>query len=309
MFMSPCASGVSATTNPATNVTGTRATLNGAVTDIGLESSAHTFFRYGVDSNLGSYTRTDAGTLLSAGVFDVSISSLTAGTTYYYQACATTGTGDACGMILSFVPEVVVVPEVNVATTTATHVAATSATLNGAVVNIGLEPSVNAFFRYGTESNLGTYTRVGAGTLLSAGVFGADVSSLTTGTTYYYQACVTTGTGDVCGEILSFLVLLGPCPIMSVATAPATGVTTTSATLNGALTGLGGEPSADVFFKYATQQNLSTFSRVNAGSLLSAGAFYANITGLAAGTYYFQACAATATREVCDGILSFVPGA
>ena len=43
-----------------------------------------------------------------------------------------------------------------------------------------------------------------AGTLWSAVSFNAPLSGLLTDTTYYFQACVTTATGEVCDDILSF---------------------------------------------------------------------------------------------------------
>ena len=275
---------------------------------MGGETSVGVFFKYGTDSTLTMHAVVNAGTLSSVGVFDAPVSGLTTGITYYFQACVTTGTGEEiCDGILSFVVFLAPCPEASVVTTSATDVTATGAILHGAVTNIGMGPSVGVFFKYGTDSTLGTYTRAEAGRLSSVGVFSAPLSGLTAGTTYYFQACATTGTGDVCGTILSFVAFLMPCPAVSVVTSPATNVAATGATLNGAITDLGLQPNVGVFFKYGTESHLGTYTRAEAGRLSSVGVFSAPLSGLTTETtYYFQACATTGTGDVCGATLSFV---
>ena len=353
LFQEPCPTiDMSVATAPATSVTDTGATLNGAITDMGGESSVPVFFKYGTDSTLGTFTLANAGTLSSATAFNAPVSGLMTGTRYYFQACGTGSTGDICGAILSFVPEVLVIPEVSVVTAAPTSVTGTGATLNGAVTDIGLESSVGVFFQYGTDPGLGTFTYANAGTLSNAGIFTAPVSGLTPGTLYYFRACATSSTGDVCGAILSFVVFMDPCPVptdtptvtptetvtptpiptdmptttptpgdtdtptptptpvpsVSIVTSPATNVTGTDVTLHGDLTDIGLESNVAVFFRYGTDSNLVTFIQEPAGTLLIPGVFDATITGLAPGTYYFQACSTTSVGDVCGSILSFVLG-
>jgi PKD repeat protein len=257
---------ISVVTNFVTGVSGTEATLNGAVIDIGSAPNAAVFFKYGTDPNLDVSVFVDAGTLSSAGVFSAPLSGLTPGITYYVQACAKTDTNEVCDGIIPFTSAAAVV-----------------------------------FFKYGTDPNLNGYNSADAGTLLNPDVFSAPLSGLTAGIRYYFKACVTTSTGEYCDGILSFV--YEPA---SVVTTPATSVTATGVTLNGEITALGEEASLDVFFKYGLDPTLTIHTPVDAGTFSSAGAFATDISGLTTGTYYFQACATTSTGEVvCGALLSF----
>ena len=77
------------------------------------------------------------------------------------------------------------------------------------------------------------------------GTFTADLSGLAPGTTYYYRAKAV-GHGTVYGDDESFTTLTPP----TVTTNAATGVATTSATLNGDLTSLGTAGSVTVSFEW-----------------------------------------------------------
>ncbi|MDR2855482.1 MAG: PKD domain-containing protein, partial [Methanomicrobiales archaeon] len=286
---------VNVVTSPATDVTDVKATLNGALVDLGLGSSADlffnlglgssadvpfnlglepradVFFKFGTESNLNKYTHVEAGTLSRVGVFNSPISGLIAGTTYYFQACAKTNTGkEVCGGVLPFTTEVA---------------------------------SADVFFKFGTDPHLGTHTLVHVGRLSHDSPFKAGVSGLTAGTRYYFNACATTSAGEICDGILSFIY-----EPLSVVTLPPTDQTSTGATLNGGVTNMGGESSVDMFFKYGTDPSLGTHTRVEGGTLTEEGTGSAGIFGLTPGnTYYVQACATTSTgEEVCGGIISFV---
>ena len=214
MMFDPCPiASMNVVTNPATGVSATGATLNGAVTDMGGESSVAVFFRYGTDPTFGAFSRVEVGVLSSVGMFNAPISGLVTGNQYYFQACGTGSTGEVCGAVLSLVSEMSMVPELTVVTATPTGVSGSGATLNGVVTGMGGESSVAVFFRYGTDPTFGAFSRVDAGVLSNAGVFSAPVSGLTPGTMYYFRACATSSAGDVCDEMLAFVVLVEPCPV------------------------------------------------------------------------------------------------
>ncbi len=89
------------TTDPASSITSTFATLNGRVNPNGL--SATYYFEYGTDTNYGSTTpSTDAG----SGTSDVSVSAnltgLSAGTTYHFRIVATNSVGTSYGSDATF---------------------------------------------------------------------------------------------------------------------------------------------------------------------------------------------------------------
>jgi hypothetical protein len=97
------------TTDAASNVSITTATLNGTITDTGGQNATVRGFAYGTVSTLSSViaTTTDSGTW-GTGAFTYDASSLTCGTTYYFRAYATNPTGTGYGLpILNFTPNCV----------------------------------------------------------------------------------------------------------------------------------------------------------------------------------------------------------
>ncbi|MDR2854763.1 MAG: hypothetical protein LBV40_01215, partial [Methanomicrobiales archaeon] len=163
-------------------VTATEAIFNGQVTDLGVESQVSVFFRYGTDEILATYERAEAGIRDYVDVFSVPVSWLAPNTPYYFQACAKPSAivgdeADVCGAIASFwTQNPVVVPAVGVITTDVTSVTETEATMSGQVTDLGMEPQVAVFFRYGTDETLVTYERAEAGVRDYVDVFSVPVS-------------------------------------------------------------------------------------------------------------------------------------
>jgi len=92
---------------------------------------------------------------------------------------------------------------------------------------------------------------------------------------------------------------------LTVSTQAATLITLTGATLNGLISGFGGENSATVYFKYGlSQDNLDQTTASQAMS--DHGSFSQAITGLVADTtYYFQAFVQNSSTTTQGSILSF----
>lgn len=83
-------------TRPASGVTGSSATLHGAVTPNG--SDTHYFFQYGTTTAYGKLTPIgDAGAGSAAVAVAATVSSLTAGTTYHYRLVASSIAGQQLG--------------------------------------------------------------------------------------------------------------------------------------------------------------------------------------------------------------------
>ncbi len=119
---------------------------------------------------------------------------------------------------------------VEVVTLPATSVANTSAVINGTV-----DPNSNSgqtiYFEWGTSPTLSTFSSESVGTTGSGSVPVASnksLTSLTSGTVYYYRIRV----GSVYGEILSF-VTTQPVTAPTATTDPASSVSSSNATLNG----------------------------------------------------------------------------
>ncbi len=204
------------TTESATDVTSTTATLNGTVNANGISTTA--WFEYGAQS--GSYS-IKTTTKPVSGSTDTkvsdSISNLTAGTTYYYRAVAQNSAGTSYGKEMSFYySSSQKVPAVT--TDLATEVTETSAKLNGEVNPNDL--STIAWFEYGTQ--LGTYKYKTDTQNLSGSSYtkvSAAITGLTAGTTYYFRIAARNSVGTSYGSEMQFYkspgVITTPTPVAS----------------------------------------------------------------------------------------------
>jgi hypothetical protein len=322
-------SGVVTTTDAATGITTSAATLNGTVDPNGATPLTGQF-EYGTSASLiGATTVTattpssgDLSSLVNPTAISVNLTGLSSNTTYYYRAMA----GTVVGQILSFTTNAVVASP-TVTTTAVSGVSTTAATLNGSV-NPNMTPVTAVQFIYGTSSSLSSGTTTltqwdsdlnlamtAAGS--SVQLFSQALTGLTSGTTYYYKirACTgtlsgTTSTTTTCsvfidGSILNFKAALPP----TVTTNAATSVTISAATLNGSVNA--NNQTTATAFEYGTVTDLSYGSATLAGSPssvtgTSATAVSAGLTGLSGSTtYYFRAIGTSAAGPSYGSILSF----
>jgi hypothetical protein len=128
------------TTQSATGITETGATLNGTMTDDGGQASQ---FRFRYKPSSGSYTYTSwSGSKSTGQSFSQSLTGLTGGITYYFAAQGKNDAGEGSwGSELSFTtpPPAPEIQKPTVATQPATEITATTATLHGTVTNDGGE--------------------------------------------------------------------------------------------------------------------------------------------------------------------------
>jgi hypothetical protein len=192
-------------------------------------------------------------------------------------------------------------------------VTSTSATLNGTVDPDGA--ATTYWFVYGTNSSLatGTSTTVvqSAGSGTSAEAETAALSGLLPATTYYYELEASNAYGTTKGAIASFTTA-AKAPAPAVTTSSASGVTSTSATLNGTVDP---EGSATTYsFVYGTNSTLSSGTTStaleSAGSGTSAVSETVVLSGLQpATTYYFQLDATNASGTSKSSIVSLTTAA
>lgn len=307
------------TTEPATSVTETTATINGTGTSNGAASTVT--FTWGTQPELSGGDTTSNATptppsLLSTDAntaFSLNLTGLTPGTTYYFRASITNTNGSADGIIRQFTT-----PGPPVVTTViATSVTETTATINGAGTTNGANSTVT--FTWGTRSDLtggDTQTGVAAtpGSLtdpLTNEPFALNLTGLTGGTRYYFQAVITNSNGTRSGSILNFITLT---PVNQnvvtppeVTTEPATSVTGTTATING--TGTSNGATSTVTFTWGTSSTLASgTTTVNAtpSSLdanASGTAVSSALTGLTPGTTYYFRTSITNTNGSADGVI------
>ena len=174
-----------------------------------------------------------------------------------------------------------------VATNAATNVTSSGATPNGNLSAMGTASSVQVSFQWGLTTAYGNETT--SQTRTSTGTFSAAISELIAGATYHFRAKAD-GASTVYGDDMTFATPSVTSP--TVATGAATGIGTTSATLNGNVTSLGAASSVRVYFVWGTSPGSypnETASQVMTGT----GAFYFDLGSLTPGiAYYYQAGAA-----------------
>jgi hypothetical protein len=186
-------------TNPATAIASFSATLHGTVDPHGLTTTIH--FQYGTTINYGLTTapQNKSGNTYQ-NVFAY-IGGLTASTTYHFRIVATNSAGTRYGAdriltTLSATGAPVVI------TNPATNVASSSATLNGTVDPHGL--STSAHFQYGTTTSYGLTTpnQSKSGNTYQNVI--ANISGLSTGTTYHFRNVGTNTAGTTYGGDRTF---------------------------------------------------------------------------------------------------------
>jgi hypothetical protein len=266
-------------TNSATSIGSTTATLNGNLDSLGGFTSVSVYFQYGLTTSYGSTTTTQTKT--ATGAFTAAITGLAPNTTYYCRAVANSGTTTIYGGSVSFSTTT---STLSVTTNDPTTVTASGAVLNGTLADLGPNSSVQVYFQYGTTPSMGSQTT--AQTRTTTGTFTASLSGLTSNTTYYYRA-IAVGSTTAYGSNKSFTTLAGS---LAVTTGAATTISASGATLNGTLTSLGGATSVTVYFQYGLS---SSYTNTTSSITMTApGSFSAVISGLSAGTtYHFRAAA------------------
>ncbi|GAB3037414.1 hypothetical protein GCM10025298_28710 [Natronobiforma cellulositropha] len=187
-------------TQPATDVNGSTATLNGELIDLGDFDAADVFFEW---RELGTdeWTTTAPQTLEEPGDFSAEIAGLESGSTYEFRAVVVANDEQFLGSTRSFTK--LAPDELDVETLPATDVTGSTATLNGELLEAGDAEEVSVYFLYrvtGTSVWLFTDEAV----LTEPGPFSAEIDGLEPGTTYEFRAVAQVGSAVVFGDILEF---------------------------------------------------------------------------------------------------------
>ncbi|MEW6142748.1 MAG: Ig-like domain-containing protein [Chloroflexota bacterium] len=288
------------TTEAATNVAITTATLNGNLTNLGGATTVNVNFEYGTTTSYGTQTTAEAKT--ATGTFSANVTGLTPNTLYHYRARGV-GQATGTGADATFTTQAATPPSVT--TGTATNVASTTATLGGNLTSLGTATTVNVSFNYGTTTGYGTSTTPQA--MTATGAYTANITGLTGATLYHFQAAANGGLhGNATGADATFTTTAQP---PTVTTTAATNIQTTSATLNGNLTSLGTATTVNVNFEYGTTTSYGTTTTAEAKT--ATGTFSANITGLTpATTYNYRAKADGGAHGTANGDnVTFIAGA
>ncbi len=199
------------TSNAATSLISTGATLNGTVSSNGATTTVA--FNYGLTTAYGS-SATAAQSPLAANAANTAVSAavtgLTCGTTYHFRVNGTNSAGTTNGSDLTFTTPACVP---SVTTLAASSILAKGATLNGTVSSNGASTTVT--FDYGLTTGYGS-TVTATGSPLAAGASGTAVSAAVTGltcggTTYHFRVKGVNSAGTTNGGDLTFTT--STCPV------------------------------------------------------------------------------------------------
>jgi uncharacterized protein (TIGR02145 family) len=218
-----------ATTQPATNVNTSSATLNGSVNANHLSSVVT--FEYGITTNYGSTLTSTQSPVTGNATTSVSVplSALAPNTTYHFRVKSVNSLGTNYGNDLSFTT----LGQSPIAITQASsNITTSSATING-IVNANFL-STTVTFEYGTTtsySGTATATQIPVTGNTNTNV-SAPITALTEGTTYHFRVKAVNSLGTTYGDDLTFITL-GQPPIA--ATQTATDIQPFTSTLNGTI--------------------------------------------------------------------------
>jgi outer membrane protein assembly factor BamB/N-acetylneuraminic acid mutarotase len=286
------------TTNPATNVSNSSATLNGSLDPHGLTTSVH--FQYGTTTNYGftAAVQTQSGNTFRN--VSANISGLTASTTYHFRIVATNSAGTTVGGDRTFITLSSTEPPV-VITRPATNVASFSATLNGSLNPRGSTTSVS--FQYGLTTSYGHTTPMQTQNGNAVLAINANISGLTASHTYHFRIVAHNGGGTVFGSDGTFTTLTATGP-PTVTTNPATNIGSLSAMLNASVNPHG--LATTVYFQYGTTTSYGLTTPMQSKTGYTYQNVTARISGLAASsTYHFRIVATNSAGTVFGSDTSF----
>ena len=287
-----CLRDIEVTTNEATNVTATSATLNGSVTKQSWTTITSRGFewRRTSDSFYTASNPTSWSTYSTSLTMACNLSGLDPSTSYTYRAFITYGGITYYGNEVTFTTLEAVAPTVT--TTDATNVTASSATLNGNISNPdNLTITQRGFeWKKATDS---TYTMVNVPTYST---MSRVLNSLDPNTSYTYRAFITYGGVTIYGNDIIFNTLDAVTP--TVTTTDATNVTATTSTLHGNIS----NPDNVTIHSRGFEWKTSTASDYTVTNINATGAAMSHIlTGLTANTQYIYRAFVTAMDSTIYG--------
>ena len=272
-----------ATTNAATSVAGTTATVNGTVNPNNRNTTVT--FQYGLTAAYGTTVNATPNTLASgtgSAAVSAALTGLACSTTYHFQVVGVNSSGTTYGGDLTFATTACAP---TATTGAATSLTATGATLNGAVSSNGASTAVT--FDYGLTATYGS-TITATTSPLAANATNSAVSAAATGltcnTTYHFRVNGVNGAGTTHGGDLTFTTTA--C-VPTVTTNAASALTVSGATLNGTVSSNGA--STTVTFDYGLTNSYGSTATATASPLIGTAtnaAVSATVTGLVCNTTY-----------------------
>jgi len=292
-----------ATTDAASEISSSAATLNGTVN--ANDSQTTVTFEYGMDTNYGEIFVADQSPVSGSSdtPINTTIEELDPNTVYHYRVVAQNANGTTNGADMSFTTLVAAPTAI---TNPASAVGPETATLNGTANANGASTTVT--FEYGPDTNYGT--TITADQSPVTGITDTPVSNTITGlvssTTYHYRVVATNLSGTTYGTDMTFTA--GAVPPTATTNA-ATNVSTTTATFNGTINA--NNHSTAVTFEYGRNTNYGRTVAATPGMVAgsSATAVSAAVSDLLPNTtYHFRVVGINNAGTVYGVDMSFITG-
>ena len=271
----------SVSTEAATGITLTGATLAGSVNPNGRETTW--YFEYGTSTSYGTKTPAkSAGAGSAAVAVIVPLTGLATGRTFHFRLVATSDAGTGRGADRTFSTS----GAPTVATGSVSSITFTSAKLTGTVNPNSV--ATNWYFEYGTSTSYGTKTAAkSAGSGTKAVSESASISGLRAGTTYHYRLVASSASGTTAGRDRTFST--AGSPVVRTGTAQAVGPSTAQPT--GTVDARGRHTTWYFEYGESTFYGAKTPTK-SGGSAFGAKTVTASISGLRPSmTYHFRVVA------------------
>ena len=263
------------TTNAATEVGYTTATLNGAYTAPAGMNVTEVGFYWGDATAMNNKV-----TAMMENPFTYDLTELEEGHTYAYQAYAKNGESELLGTVVEFTTDVqIIITAPTVTTAEVTEITTTTATVGGTITDAGNGTITESGICYKTGDEDWTCVALEA----TENAFSTTLTELTPNTTYIVRAYATNEEGTGYGEEVSFTTLEEiVITVPTVTTNEVTDITTTTALVGGAITSDGNGMVTESGICYKTGTDEWTCLALEATN----NAFSTTLTGLTANTTY-----------------------
>jgi uncharacterized protein (TIGR02145 family) len=234
------------------------------------------------------------------GKFTSTISGLSANTTYYIRAYASSSLSNVYGNQITVKTSNITIATIS--TSSISSVSTSSAICGGNIVSDGGSSITVRGVCWSTSSNPTTNNnKTSDGT--GSGLFTSTLTGLSSNSTYYVRAFAVNSSGTAYGSQVSFKTLTITLP--TIATTTFTSITRTAAICGGNITSDGGGSIISRGVCWSTTTN-PTIANSTSSDGIGAGSFSCSLTGLTPGvTYYARAYATNSAGTSYGSQLSF----